>query len=178
MFFTLIALVAMTLAALAMVRSVDTGNLVAGNISLKQGAVQEADKIMNTAFTCLDTGGALLALPAMLQSNQGTCNYFASLQADTLRPYGMPDILEATAGTTDPTTGNTRAYVIERLCNAVGPWTEATCMESPFGKPAAYGDVRTIKPLTPVQAMYRISVKVTGPRNVVSYSQMVMNSGI
>lgn len=190
LFFTLIALVAMTLAALAMVRSVDTSNLVAGNVALKQGAIQEADRIINTAFACLDSGGELL--PLGLESTVATCNYYAFLQPDRLAPFGVPDLLEVTPGVLDPVTQNTSSYVIERMCTdptpfpplpsitgltTTGAWNEPTCIASPFGKAMSYTD-RGKPALTPTQGLYRISVMVRGPRNVVSYSQMVMNAGL
>jgi Tfp pilus assembly protein PilX len=176
LFFALIVLVAMTLAAIAMVRSVDTSNLVAGNVALKQGAIQEGDKIMNVAFACLDSGGALLNVA--LDNNNATCHYYASLQPDVNQPFGVPDVLETTAGVTDPTTGNTSAYVIERMCTAAGAWSVANCVESPFGRASAYNDVRLEVAQTPPQGLYRISIKVSGPRNTVSYSQMIMNASI
>lgn len=183
LFFTLIALVAMTLAALAMVRSVDTSNLVVGNIALKQGAIQEADRIMNTAFACLDSGGALL--PLGLESTVATCNYYAFLQPDIVAPFGVPDVLTVTPGINDPATNNTSSFVIERMCTdptpatptITGPWNETTCVASPFGKAMSYTD-RGKPAITPTQGLYRISVMVRGPRNVVSYSQMVMNAGL
>ncbi len=174
LFFTLIALVAMTLAALAMVRSVDTGNLVAGNIALKQSAIQEADIAMNKAFSCLDSGGVLLGA---LGTPVSTCNYYATLQPDLNKPFGIPDALESAPGTLDPATGNTSAYIIERMCTATGAWDAATCIESPFGKAEAYGDVHLPDKQVPPQALYRISIKVSGPRNVAAYSQMIMNAG-
>ncbi len=173
--FALIVLVAMTLAALALVRSVDTTSLVAGNIALKQGAIQEADRIMNEAFACLDSGGALLS--QSLENDNTTCNYYASLQPDVNKPFGVPDVLESTSGTTDSVTKNTSAYVIERMCTSPGPWAADKCVESPFGKASAYNDVRQEAAHTPPQGLYRISIKVTGPRNSVAYSQMVMNAG-
>lgn len=174
--FALIALVAMTLAALALIRSADTSNLVAGNIALKQGAIQEADRIMNTAFACLDGGGALLAVS--LDANSTTCNYYAFIQPDVKKPFGIPDVLENTSGATDPATGNTSAYVIERLCNAAGPWRAQTCLSSPFGKGPPDLDGFGSDPTVPDQALYRISIKVSGPRNVATYSQMVLNAGL
>ena len=173
--FALIVLVGMTLAALAMVRSVDTSNLVAGNIAIKQGAIQEADKIMNVAFACLDSGGALLT--QVLENDNTTCNYFASLQTDTAKPYGVPDVLETAPGVTDPVTQNTSAYVIERMCSATGVWSATTCTESPFGKASSTRDTHQGGGLPPTQALYRISVKVSGPRNTAAYSQMIMNAG-
>lgn len=175
LFFTLIVLAAMTLAALALVRSVDTTNLVAGNIALKQGAVQEADRMMNAAFTCLDSGGALLALD--LGANTNTCNYYASLQPDVIKPFGVPDVLEVTPGVADAATGNTSSFVIERMCTAVGAWSEANCVASPFGKSVTPTN-RGKPSFTPPQALYRVSVRVAGPRNSITYSQMIMNSAL
>ena len=179
LFFTLVALAIMTLAALAMVRSVDTSNLVAGNIALKQGAIQEADRIMNQAFACMDSGGALTTLPD-LNTNNATCNYYASLQNDTFKPFGFPEVLEvkaATDYTEDAETKNRSSFVIERMCTTAGPWSETTCIVSPFGKKAEKSN-RAELTLTAMQALYRISVKVTGPRNVVTYSQTVVSTGI
>jgi Tfp pilus assembly protein PilX len=171
----LIVLVAMTLAALSLMRSVDTSNLVAGNVALKQAAVQEADRIMNVAFACLDSGGTLLS--QSLENDNSTCNYYASMRPDTVRPFGVPDVLETVSGVTDPVTGNTSSYVIERMCSTAGAWSSDTCVESPFGRASSYTKDDRPGALTPPQGLYRISVKVSGPRNVAAYSQMVMNAG-
>ncbi len=179
LFFTLVALAIMTLAALAMVRSVDTSNLVAGNIALKQGAIQEADRIMNQAFACMDSGGALTTLPN-LDANNATCNYYASLQTDTIKPFGFPEALEVKAltdFTEDAATKNRSSFVIERMCSTAGAWSETNCIVSPFGKRADKSN-RAELTLTAMQALYRISVKVVGPRNVVTYSQTVVSAGI
>lgn len=170
----------MTLAALAMVRSVDTSNLVAGNIALKQSAIQEADRVMNTAFTCLDSGGALLAL-SLNSDHVGTCHYYSFLQPDVNKPFGIPEVLElgSAIDSTNATTNNTSSYVIERMCRITGAWDAVgqSCVESPFGKAAAHGDIRTTQAQIQPQALYRISVRISGPRNVTAYSQMVMNAG-
>lgn len=177
LFLTLIALVSMTLAAVAMMRSIDTGGLVAGNLALKQSSVQESDVGINVAFNCLDAGGALTA-GIDLGANNATCNYYASLQPDANKPYGVPDVLEtATPLPTNAATGNTVTYVIERMCNLTGTFDNAKCVPSPFGRKEPKIDAHlNNKTLTPKQALYRVSVKTTGPRNVSSYSQMVMSA--
>lgn len=174
LFLTLIALVGMTLAAIALMRSVDTGNIVAGNLALKQGASHEADKGLNLAFNLLD-GGALKS--NLLAANNATYNYYASLQPDANRPFGIPDVLETTTANsyTNPDTKNTVTYVIERMCTAAGAVTSANCVSSPFGRKESAGNLRDQK-ITAPQALYRISVKVSGPRSVASYTQMVMNA--
>lgn len=179
LFITLIALVAMTLAAIAMMRSIDTGNIIAGNMALKQGASHESDRSGNFAFNYLDSNGALL--PLDLKVNQAAYHYYASLQPDVERPFGIPDVLEtvpAVAGLpTNAATGNTVNFVIERMCTTTGPWAGTTCIASPFGMAESGGDVRYIgKKLRPPQALYRVSVKVSGPKSVATYTQMVMNA--
>ena len=55
LFIALIVLVAMALAGIALVRSVDTGILVAGNIAFKQGATNAGDQGLEAARTWLVT---------------------------------------------------------------------------------------------------------------------------
>ncbi len=50
---TLIVLVAMMLAGIGMVRSVDTGNIIAGNVAFRQATLQAGDAGMQTAFNML-----------------------------------------------------------------------------------------------------------------------------
>jgi Tfp pilus assembly protein PilX len=52
---TLIILVAMTLAGIGMMRSVDTGNLIAGNLAFRQASANANDAGMNMAFNALMT---------------------------------------------------------------------------------------------------------------------------
>lgn len=173
---TLVALVAMTMAALAMVRSVDTSNLVAGNVTAKQAAMQEAQGVLDVAFRCLDAGGALATGP--FAANSATCNYYATLQPDIAKPYSIPDVLEAAPGTLNTTTGFTSAYVIERMCDpGTTGWEQAKCTESPYGKAATHTN-RIRRGVPSYQALYRVSVKVSGPRNVAAYAQMIVSGSI
>jgi Tfp pilus assembly protein PilX len=57
LFIALIVLVAMTLAGIAIMRSVDTATLIAGNLAFKQGTVQSSDNGVEQAFNgCSPTG--------------------------------------------------------------------------------------------------------------------------
>ena len=49
----LIALVALTMAGIALVRSVDTGNVIAGNFAFRQSSMQATDTGVEAAFTQL-----------------------------------------------------------------------------------------------------------------------------
>ena len=62
LFIALIVLVAMTLAGIGMVRSIDTGNLIAGNLAFKQATLQASDSGIETGYQWLlaNTGGTTL----------------------------------------------------------------------------------------------------------------------
>jgi len=50
LFFALIALVVMSLAAVALIRSVDTNTLIAGNLAFKQAATSSGDSGLEMAI--------------------------------------------------------------------------------------------------------------------------------
>ena len=50
LFIALIVLVAMSLAGIAIMRSVDTGNLIAGNVAFQQGTLASADRGIDDAY--------------------------------------------------------------------------------------------------------------------------------
>ncbi|MDD2894255.1 MAG: hypothetical protein PHF20_10045 [Halothiobacillaceae bacterium] len=59
LFFALVALVAMSLAAVALIRSVDTSTIIAGNLAFKQSATTTGDSGLNAAVNWLaDTQAA------------------------------------------------------------------------------------------------------------------------
>ena len=64
--FALLALGAMLLAAVALVRAVDSGALVLGNLGFKQDATSAADRATEYARTCLN--GINRQEPALLTS--------------------------------------------------------------------------------------------------------------
>jgi Tfp pilus assembly protein PilX len=53
LFFTLIALVVMSLAAVALIRSVDTSTMIAGNLAFKQSATTSGDGGIEAAVSWL-----------------------------------------------------------------------------------------------------------------------------
>ena len=75
----LIVLVAMTLAGVAMMRSVDTSTVVAGNIAFKQSGVGAADQGLQAAYTWLiaNTGAPLNSdsfADGYVSNAPGTCS--------------------------------------------------------------------------------------------------------
>jgi len=78
LFIALIVLVAMTMAAVAMMRSVDTSTVVAGNIGFRQSAVNAADQGVQTAFAWL---GATVTTQQSPATTRRTAIFRASAQA-------------------------------------------------------------------------------------------------
>ena len=141
---TLIVLVAMTLAAIALVRSVDTGNVVAGNMAFKQGVTHSGDDGTEAAIAFLRavvpaTGNGFAVDVAAEQDAPGV-GYYASVpntdtdmtgsSHDPTRPlvdWGYNNCNGAsTAGCLEPTArvansvGNSVSYIIQRLCSIPG----------------------------------------------------------
>lgn len=180
----LIVLVAMTLAAIAMVRSVDTTNLIAGNLSFQQAATHSADTGVEVASSWLaaNIGGAAL------ESDDSTNGYVAGglgVAPDLTKnpPQTWDDFwvktLSARAVKANPDpAGNTVSYVIDRLCkNGGGATSGASCVDSPaIAVAAGNAEEGGDKQLNASAGVYyRITVRVDGPRNTVSYVQAVVS---
>lgn len=174
----LIMLVAMTLAAIALVRSVDTSNIIAGNLAFKQSATHSGDSGIESAIAWLEANNAGTTLHAHIFAS----GYAASRQdpgANQSWDQFWTVLANNNQVVTLPTdaSGDTVSYTIQRLCNAVGdPASPSTgCEVSPTSNNAANGseDAGSIALLYNSQVYYRITSRVTGPRNTVDYVQAV-----
>src|SRR5665647_88236 len=77
LFIALIALVVLSLAAVALIRSVDTNTLIAGNLAFKQSATISADSGLETAITWLGNQAS-----ATLEADSAAAGYYATSTAD------------------------------------------------------------------------------------------------
>ena len=79
---------------------------------------------------------------------------------------------------TDPGTNNTVSYTIQRLCRAAGdPKDLLTGCASHKPSPSQVGNCQTMNCAQfppPTQYYYRITTRVVGPRNTVSYIQTIV----
>lgn len=174
----LIVLVAMSLAGVALVRGVDMANLIAGNLAFKQGATLGGDWGAEQARTWLN------AQPATALQNDVAGRYSASMQtgidftaSDPLQPDFDWNANSFDAGT-DPA-GNQVRYVVHRMCDAAGAPASVNCVRTSTGGTgtstkagATYGSFALP---TTSQIYYRITARSTGPRNTVSYVQLMVN---
>lgn len=178
LFIALIVLVAMSLAGIALIRGVDTANLIAGNLAFKQNATHGGD-------WGVEEGRAWLqSQPATALYNDVPGRYYAAMQTgldftntDPSKPDFDWDNNAFNAGA-DPA-GNQVRYVIHRMCDLAGNPGSVNCVRTTTGGTsdstkggATYGGAAL--PSTS-QIYYRITARVTGPRNTVSYVQMMVN---
>jgi len=181
LFIALIVLVAMTLAGIAIMRSVDTATLIAGNLAFKQATIQSADNGIEQAYQWLQANRAALA-----NTNAGT-GYYSS------RPGSEPDwndpLTWSSAVTFAPdAAGNTTSYLIHRLCNCPDTAYNGTCVSgqpqqcalttaSTVAPPPGQGDSFAVGApgyLEDPMVYYRITVRTQGPRNTTSFVQSMV----
>lgn len=178
----LIVLAAMTLAGIGLMRSVFTGNRVAGNLAFQQAATHSADAGIEAAIAWLEANNADVTNPLFQDKDVGGVNlgYFASKGNPVNQSWeqwwnGLP---AGRINTRAPdAAGNTVAFVIHRLCNATGdPSGGAACDASPtvVGAEGGSRGSGVLALAVPSQRYYRVTVRVTGPRNTVSFVQSVV----
>ncbi|HUY02946.1 MAG TPA: hypothetical protein VMV33_06650 [Rhodocyclaceae bacterium] len=177
----LIVLVAMTLAGIALVRSVDTTNIIAGNLAYQQAATNSSDFGTAAAVTWLqNNNGATLQQSVFAQGyaanfqptpapGQSWDNYWNTV----LVPGGQVVSLAPDAA------GNAVSYAIQRLCNAVGdpasPGTGCAVVPALTGIATSSSKTSGSVPLHySSQIYYRVTSRVAGPRNTVSYVQTIV----
>lgn len=184
LFITLIVLVAMTLAGIALVRSVSTTNIIAGNLAFQQGATHGGDTGIETAVTWLEVNSA----GATLQSSNNAQGYRASRQdpaaGQTWDNFWTNNLVGAGQVVTlaPDAAGNTISYVIHRMCTpsipepfdstAVG----ANCATSPSST-AGSGSSKgsgAISLQYSSGTYYRVTTRISGPRNTVSFVQAIV----
>jgi type IV pilus assembly protein PilX len=177
----LIVLIAMTLAGIALMRSVDTSNLIAGNLAFQQAATHSADAGVEEAVKWLETAGVAL------QASDSTHGYAANGSDASNNPTAGQSWdafwnatlaarkVDVNGGDPDGA-GNSVSYVIDRMCAYTGATTGgASCTASPVVSAATGNNEGTEVQLNaPSVVYYRVTVRVSGPRNTVSYVQAVL----
>lgn len=185
LFIALIALVVMSLAAAALIRSVDTNTLITGNLSFKQSALVSSDRGLETAIGWVNTQAT--ANLATLNADSVVNGYFATFDAVDLDDRAVLKAAATwaansalatgtniTAGREDDT-GNEIRYIVQRMCRE--PNVAPTTQECQFGAGAevnsTIGGKHDLKlNLVPAPSpVYRVTVRVAGPKNTVSYTQ-------
>lgn len=179
LFIALIALIVMSLAAVALIRSVDTNTMIAGNLSFKQSALISSDSGVETALGWLKNQSVPNADPkADLNADLTAQGYYAT-SADEAKTLADSSNAKLATGSNINAgidgSGNTIKYIIQRMCKNTGAADTSHCLYGPAGEDAnSKSNCDLSNPCLgePTGALlYRITTKVTGPKNTVTYSQ-------
>lgn len=214
---TLLMLIAITMAGLALFRTVSTGAIIAGNLAFKQAATSAGDRGVARARNWLTNGGGNTGVTVpLLQGTTKVVGYYPAWcfdkQADwdgTWTPASANSDCASRNNTTNPpfnpftytwtstnsvvvdaspdAMGNSVRYVVHRLCSMDGAPNEVR--EFTVGTKAIQSCVLTSGALAcddrglayadsclalSFQPYYRVTAQVTGPRNTVSYVEVLM----
>jgi Tfp pilus assembly protein PilX len=178
--FSLIVLLILAIGAVALLRSVDTSLVSAGNLAFHRDLVNQAEQAVSSVMTEFKTN----ALP--LGGNTTASLPAANYSAVTLptNAQGVPTaLLDNTAFAAVGTAANDIVpsansqvrirYLIDRLCIAAPPTVIANiaaCVQS-TGLPTGGTANRNTAVAPPSATIYRISVRVDGPRSTQAFLQ-------
>ncbi len=183
LFIALIVLVGMTLAALAILRSVDTGNVIAGNVAFKSSALNATDQGIETAYRWLVANAGTATL-----LNDSAANGYRSAQPATEPDWNDPASWASAVclnGCAADASGNRVYYLIHRMCtqaNTAYNGTGATGQPNQCATLTATGtsstgnsnNVGSFGFQTTPQLYYRVTTRVVGPRNASSIVQSMI----
>ena len=194
----LVVLVVMSLGALALVRAVASGLLVAGNFAFREAAVLAAESGSESAISWLSEraattdllsdqpeAGYYASLPVGLSlSGQSNTSTSATIDWDDDQCAARTGIRCFTAGPALPidAAGHRVRYVIHRLCRTAGSSDAAatSCLlfRSAQGGSSnrgqlSYGASKRFQSSDTVY--YRITVHVRGPRNTTAFIQTLVH---
>ncbi|HET9643341.1 MAG TPA: hypothetical protein VFP68_08295 [Burkholderiaceae bacterium] len=173
-------LLLLMIGAVAMVRSFGTTSALSGNLAFRRDLSNEGERGIAAAIALMKTGA--LSTPWSRISNAPAYNYSATrlpTNSDGIPVMLVNDTIFGYSGVTgadieDSVLGIKVRYVVDRLCTTAGDFNEATCVTGAGAQDR--GGSPTEKPSGQVYPLYRISVRVTGPRNTQAYFQTTVAS--
>ncbi len=172
MLITLISLVIMLLASIALIRSTESNLMAAGNISFRRDVVNQAERAIPQVQTLFVTGA--LVSNAAREADSVANNYYASIQpSNTLGiPAALMDSSAATYNTNLITnSGVTVRYLIDRMCLAGTTGVTAISCTLSTSTTDNTGCKRPPCSAGTIKPVYRISIRASGPRNTETFIQ-------
>lgn len=177
--FSLIVLLILAIGAVALVRSVNSSLLSAGNLAFHRDLVNQAEQAVSSVMTEFKTNA--LPLGGATTVSMQAANYSATTLPTNAQ--GVPTALlddtafAAAVGTAandivpSATSQVTIRYVIDRLCAPLTVIASSpTCVQS-TGLPTGGTANRNTAVAPPSATIYRISVRVKGPRFTQAFLQ-------
>ncbi len=182
----LVALVAISLGGVALMRMVDAGILITGNLAFKQTAGQAGDAGTEAAIAWLNDHSD------QLNNDVAAAGYYASwrggcdmLENVTWEPGGTGQsgclMVAAAVASAHLPDGYSASYVINRLCDAEGSPTDTSVSCPSFvtrtggaGSTKGGGSYGQLPLTGSAQQFYRVTTRVSGPRSTESFVQAVV----
>jgi Tfp pilus assembly protein PilX len=186
--FTLIVLVVLLMGGAVVVRSMNASLFTAGNMAFKRDLRNQGEKAISEVLSEFNSGA--LSTAASTTSTLASANYSAvqlttnergiptSLLDNSATPSGL-DVRGTTFSPTGAaiagTSGVSMRYVIDRMCNNAG--TALVLGESGCVRPPSSTEIRggtaspTPRPPRPPSLIYRLTVRVDGPRDTQVFVQ-------
>lgn len=172
---SLIVLVALTLAGIALVRSTDTANIISGNMAFRMAALQAVDTGVEAAFASITGASGFAAAPTVAVTTSNG-RYSPTLLADVAPNDGVPDVDWSGLPGTD-VSGNTVRWIVERMCstNVSAPADlEARCSVVPNALTMSFKQGELTPSANALSVAYRVTIRVEGPKNTIVVSQSVI----
>ena len=188
--FALITLVILLIGAVAISRSINASQFTVGNIGFKRDLTNQGERALQIALDAVRGTGALAAVTTR-NTNLPSANYSATLLATNAQ--GIPNALlsdttfaavgVATNDITVTDMSVTIRYVIDRMATTTGSCNSSSCTmanQTVFGGGSSEwinsqtnsGAANNANPsAVPEQPIYRITLRVRGPRNTLSFFQ-------
>lgn len=188
LFVTLVVLILMTLATLSVVRSMDTGNVIAGNFAFKESVTQVSDRAITDAMNNLST---IATTPAASTGNTDIANRYFALRQTTLDAQGIPTAINwnnvscsdetgAIVTNCNTDTGKYRVqYYIERQCDSAPTLTNSTDIKTKCDYevriPASVGPPAVAEQIA---VRYRIIIRARGPRDATGLYEVMVSGPV
>jgi type IV pilus assembly protein PilX len=166
MLVVLVLMTVMLLGGLALARLTEIGSLASGNNAYREASLQASEVGINTAY-------AAVKVITNEEANAGSW-YFATMQAaDTA---GIPTVAWTSAPELSVGSYSVR-YVVERMCNtALVTNTLRQCLVKQV--PQLESSSSGHDPLDPPNSrQFRITVRVTGPKDTETWVQSLVTKG-
>jgi type IV pilus assembly protein PilX len=174
--FSLLVLLILAIGAVALLRSVNSSLASSGNLAFHRDLVNQAEQAVSTVMTEFRTNGPPLngATTGDLQA----ANYVSTTLPTNAQ--GVPLVLlDNTAFAAVGVAANvipgatpdvTIRYIIDRLCTNTGTASSPNCVQS-TGLPTGGTANHNTAVAPPSATVYRVSVRVDGPRNTQAFLQ-------
>jgi type IV pilus assembly protein PilX len=192
LFIALIVMVALSLAGIALIRSIDTTASVTGNIAFRQAAMLQANWAVEEAVGHVYAADSRIDPATLIDTKQDqTAQYYlasfdpakdSTTTGQPALPAGVPDVLWKKGGAwpvANPPNGsqNKVKYVIQRMCS--------TAIASPADANQAQCELMTPKQSLGTTVgdeaisigkypLYRVTVRVDGPNNALTFVQAMI----